>query len=344
MTLSNLTHHSVRLVRPARSPLFARALLAAAGVRCLLAAGAAGARADTTAQPLPLTQAWSDSGLITTDDDWSAVPGIVGYRGDSEAADGVDPATVTDDLSEIVDVNANRSSPDNLFSGGVTEFELADPAVALQGSATADAPHLVARVSTAGRRAITVSYRLRDLDGSADDAVQAVALQYRVGDSGPYANVPAGYVADATTGPGVATQETAIAVTLPSDADDLPLVDVRILTANAAGSDEHVGVDDISIDGDPLPPDTTALGSRTPASSTPTRTVRATPATQMTTATPWPTRATTARCSPTRAKPIRTWPEAATRATPTTTTTASRTRRRPPEAPLASTATRTTTA
>jgi hypothetical protein len=191
MTLSNLTHHSVRLVRPARSPLFARALLAAAGVCCLLAAGAAGARADTTAQPLPLTQAWSDSGLITTDDDWSAVPGIVGYRGDSEAADGVDPATVTDDLSEIVDVNANRSSPDNLFSGGVTEFELADPAVALQGSATADAPHLVARVSTAGRRAITVSYRLRDLDGSADDAVQAVALQYRVGDSGPYANVPA---------------------------------------------------------------------------------------------------------------------------------------------------------
>src|SRR4029077_6288111 len=32
--------------------------------------------------PLPFTQDWSDTGLITADNNWSNVPGIVGYRGD----------------------------------------------------------------------------------------------------------------------------------------------------------------------------------------------------------------------------------------------------------------------
>ena len=42
-------------------------------------------RADSTYQPLasgPFTQNWFDTGLITTNDDWSGVPGIIGYRGD----------------------------------------------------------------------------------------------------------------------------------------------------------------------------------------------------------------------------------------------------------------------
>jgi hypothetical protein len=51
-----------------------------------------------------------------------------------------------------------------------------------------------------------VSYNLRDLDGSIDNAVQPVALQYRVGSTGNFTNLPAGFVADATTGPSLATQ------------------------------------------------------------------------------------------------------------------------------------------
>ncbi|MBK8425636.1 MAG: hypothetical protein IPL27_06455 [Lewinellaceae bacterium] len=35
-----------------------------------------------TAQPLPFSQNWTNTGLITVNDDWSGVPGIQGRRGD----------------------------------------------------------------------------------------------------------------------------------------------------------------------------------------------------------------------------------------------------------------------
>ncbi len=46
---------------------------------------------------------------------------------------------------------------------------------------------------------MTVSFNLRDLDNSANDSVQQpIAVQYRLSDSGAWANVPNGYVADAS--------------------------------------------------------------------------------------------------------------------------------------------------
>ena len=47
---------------------------------CLLAAPAA--YADSVAQTLPFSQDWANAGLITANDNWSGVPGIIGYRGD----------------------------------------------------------------------------------------------------------------------------------------------------------------------------------------------------------------------------------------------------------------------
>ena len=53
------------------------------------------AAANNTAQPLPFTQNWSNAGLITVANNWSAVPGVIGYRGqDLTTAPGVDPQTV----------------------------------------------------------------------------------------------------------------------------------------------------------------------------------------------------------------------------------------------------------
>lgn len=231
----------------------ARTVLAALAALVVVALPAA---ADTTPQPLPLDQSWSDKDLITTDDDWSRVPGIVGYRGDGlTAVDGVDPRTVlVDGETTPVDVIANRSNPGGLATGGVAEFDgLPDPAVALQPSSTADGPHLVLRVDTTGRANVGVSYVVRDLDGSADNAVQPVALQYRLGATGDFSNVPGGFVADATDG-ATATRVTPVSVVLPPDADDRPHVEIRILTTNAVGSDEWVGIDDIHVDGTPLGP------------------------------------------------------------------------------------------
>jgi hypothetical protein len=203
-----------------------------------------------TASPPPLAQSWSDTTLIATDDDWSRVPAIVGYRGDGLATEpGVDPRTVlADGSSTPVDVTANRTDPGAVgLAAGVAEFELPDPVVAIAGSATAGAPHLVIALDTRGRAGIAVRLVLRDIDPSAADAVEPVSLQYRVGAAGDYQNAPGGYVADATTGPAEATARTEVRTVLPAAVDDRELVHLRMITTNAGGRDEWVGIDDIEV-------------------------------------------------------------------------------------------------
>jgi hypothetical protein len=225
---------------------------------------------------LPFAQAWSDTGLVSRDDDWGGVAGVVGHRGDGlTAAAGEDPrSVVADGAGTPVDVNANETDPRAVgLAAGVTEFELPDPVVALQGSATAAAPHLVLSLDTRGRSGLTVRYRLRDIDPtSIANAVQPVALQYRVGAVGEFAVVPGGFVADATTGPGDATLVTPVSAMLPAGVDDKPLVQLRILTTNAAGQDEWVGIDDIEVVASGewcMPPSGPPSGPRAPSPAPP---------------------------------------------------------------------------
>jgi len=237
---------------------------------------------DTTPATLPLQQTWSNTGLITTDDNWNGVPSIIGYRGDDLTTGmGADPQTlVADGAGTPVDVIANQSNPNTLATGGVAEFDgIADPVIALQGSGTSDAPHVVITLNTSGFFNIQVNYDLRDLDGSTDNAVQPVALQYRVGTSGNFTNLAAGFVADATTGPSQANLVTPVSVTLPSTANGQPQVQLRVLIANAVGNDEWVGIDNISITGTPFVPTMAQVslsGRITDASGRPLRNVEVT--------------------------------------------------------------------
>jgi predicted extracellular nuclease len=255
---------STRRTRP--GPARRRSVVAAlTGAFLLSIIPALPVAADTTAQALPFAQDWSDTSLITTDLVWDAVPGVVGYRGDGIASTGTDPQQVTVD-SNVIDVQANETNPNTFTTGGVAEFHIADPVVALQGSGTADAPSVVFNLSTTGLSDIHVAYNLRDIDGSADNAFQQVALQYRVGSSGNFTNVPAGYVADATTGPSAATLVTPVSVTLPAAANDQAVIGIRVITTDATGSDEWVGVDDIAVTGTPIEGDSPpAVEATTPA-------------------------------------------------------------------------------
>jgi len=56
-------------------------LLLVAALALSLAPLAQPAQADNTAQSLPFSQNWSNTGLIATNDDWSGVAGIVGFLG-----------------------------------------------------------------------------------------------------------------------------------------------------------------------------------------------------------------------------------------------------------------------
>ncbi|MGB7068221.1 MAG: VCBS repeat-containing protein [Pyrinomonadaceae bacterium] len=204
---------------------------------------------------MPFSQNWTDAALIADTDNWSGVPGVIGYRGDDlTSATAADPRTILADGSGTpADVNANQANCDTLSTGGVTECEAVNT-VALQGSGTADAPHLVFHINATGKSNVRFACNIRDVDGSADDAIQQVDVQYRLG-TGNYISLTGGYVADATTA-GTATQSTALDLALPADADNKALVEVRVITTNAASSDEWVGVDDVNVtaSGGPVTP------------------------------------------------------------------------------------------
>ena len=223
------------------------------------------ASANNTAQALPFSQNWTDIDQITVRDDWSGVPGVEGFLGQDGTT-----TTAPYDPRTFLTATTDRSVIENqtntaISNGGVAEFEIGtplNPVVGLQGSGAADAPHIVFYLDTTGAANITVSYNLRDIDAN-DNAVQPVALQYRVGSSGSFANVDAAYVADATNGPGLVQPVTPVSAVLPAEANNQPLVQVRVITGNAAGSDEFVGVDDISVVAgpDPEPTPTPTPGS-----------------------------------------------------------------------------------
>jgi len=88
----------------------------------------------------------------------------------------------------------------------------------------------------------------RELD--ADNAAQQIAVQYRIGASGEFINLPSGYIPDASNGSALVTSRT---VSLPSTVNNEAQVQIRIITTNATGSDSLIGIDNISVTSDQAP-------------------------------------------------------------------------------------------
>ena len=213
----------------------------------VLAVGTTNAQTYHSLASSPFSQNWTNIALITANDTWTNVPSIIGYRGDDVTiVTGGSPDTMLRPGTFVINVLANQTAVTST-GGGVGEFELTNPVVGLQGSGTGDAPHLIIYLNTTGRFSITFSCLLRDIDGSADNAVQPIAFQYRIGNTGEFTNIPGTLVADASSGPGLATLETAVSFILPAACNNKAEVQLRIITANATGSDEWIGIDDINV-------------------------------------------------------------------------------------------------
>ncbi|MCY7279823.1 MAG: hypothetical protein LH610_02825, partial [Sphingomonas bacterium] len=196
-------------------------------------------------------QDFSNTGLITTTNDWNGVPSITGYLGDISAASttGVNPTTLTGPAPGAINVTPNTTSG-NPGTGGVYEVTIAgDTMVAFNGSGTADAPSLVLYMNSVGRDLVTIDFDIKDLDAT-DNAIQPVAVQYRTGATGDWINVTGGYLADVTAAG--ATASTHVSLTLPAGAANQATLEVRILTTNAVGNDELVGIDNIAVVSQPL--------------------------------------------------------------------------------------------
>jgi hypothetical protein len=194
-------------------------------------------------------------------------------------------------------VKANQTNPDTLVEGGVAEFEIANPTIALKGSDTAHAPYINVLVSTTGFSNIRFRANVRDLS-TVNDAVQQVAVQYRTDETPgtPFIDIPEAYIADATQG-GTATLVTAIDLILPAAANNVADLEIRVMTVNAVGDDEWIGIDDISVTGmtgGPTPTPTPTPNPTPIPTPTPTPTPVATP-----TPTPTPTPVATPTPTPT---------------------------------------------
>lgn len=225
-----------------------RTLLTCSTLLCALQAVA-----DTAYHTLanaPFAQDWSNTGLITTTDDWSGVPSLEGYRGDNPAVGtGVDPQTVLAFVSSPLNVVANVADASNFSSGGIAEVDAGaditgNPTVAFQGSGTADAPFLLLRLNTTGCTSLQLSYKLRDIDTLETTTAQPVVAQIRSGESGNFANIAGSFVAMANNG-----GETLASLTLPATFENQSQVQIRWLTTNASAVDALIGIDDIAVGG-----------------------------------------------------------------------------------------------
>ena len=200
--------------------------------------------------------------LITSNDNWTGVPSVEGYFGQNlTATHGIDPQTVlgtefaSNHLpSSPTNVAANKGNPSAFNAGGVAEFDRGTYlAIGLQGNVNAN-PYIVFYMNTLNRGSITINYQVQDIDAGSNDSVSPIALQYRVGETGLFTNLPAGYIADVTTG-GTATPPQSKTVVLPSAADNKPQVQIRLITTNAANAsggstpDEWIGVNNVTVTG-----------------------------------------------------------------------------------------------
>ena len=234
---------------PARA---SRVLAAVAVVLSILPPGAS--RADSTAQTLPFSQNWTNIGLITTNDNWSGVPGIIGYSAGraSSPRPALDPQTAA--RTERGARRRRQRQPDEPqylhdgWRGGVRRSRIRS--LRSRVRVRRDAPYHPdsrqhhgaighpRRPTTCGTS--TARRQRRPAGRAAVPRRHDRQLHER-----------AGGVRGRRHARAQRRDHSSLPCTsrCPRRRDNQPLVQIRIITTDAAGSDEWVGIDDISITG-----------------------------------------------------------------------------------------------
>jgi Domain of unknown function (DUF4347)/Bacterial Ig domain len=208
------------------------------------------------------SQKWnSPTTIINSDGDWASVPSIVGYGGGGLAGTaGINPQTLLADGATGATVLANQTTlpSDALVPGGIIEFNgFSNQTIALKGSDAVTAPHLVLYMDATGQHNVRVSFVAKDIDNTAtSNAITPIAVQYRIGNTGDFINLPDGALTDITAQSNDASfiRSARLTVLLPKEVGNQANLQIRIITTNAVGVDEWVGIDDIKVT-------STALGS-----------------------------------------------------------------------------------
>lgn len=191
------------------------------------------------------SQQWNGTSVLTTANKWSLIQSVVGYRSvDTGAATGADPQTLlSSSTTEEVTVNPQTAVPTTTSAAGIYPIDGSIDVVGVKPNGTFLAPNLVFHVNTIDTNDVRVRYTLKHLNTI--DAASKFALQYRIGETGNFINVPEGYVADASTAAGNAT--TTVDVLLPAEVNNQPKLQIRVITADTSENDSWIGIDDIII-------------------------------------------------------------------------------------------------
>jgi Secretion system C-terminal sorting domain len=217
---------------------------------------------------------WSNPNLIANHNDWSNVPFMKGFSGNGLTLSlDVNPRTVTTDgTTTSSNILANQTNPNTLNADGFAEFEFfSNPTIAMRASNTASAPFLMFYIST-----LTVppdffpgiSFTLIDIDNTANNAVQKISVQYRIGETGLFTPITPesfttinsnldyfrGYNADVSYGPFLSGHRSRCEYMFPFALLYQPKVQIRIVSTNASGGNEWIGIDDIGLGGAGLLP------------------------------------------------------------------------------------------
>jgi len=212
--------------------------------------------AQISFQTLPYQQNWSSAtATLGTNNYWPPSMGVMGFASNKELTMGTDPQTLlTEDGS--ANLLANQTDPATTDPSinttfGVAEFQIADPVIALCPNPDRDTPSLVFYLNSttiSSTSLIKLSYTLRDIDDSARNTVQPIAVQYRVGSVGSFTNIPEAFVADATVGPNL-TQSVDYNVVLPAECSNQAKLYIRFITAYVSDhADEWVGIDNVKLE------------------------------------------------------------------------------------------------
>ncbi|MBN8920273.1 MAG: Hint domain-containing protein [Rhizobiales bacterium] len=198
-----------------------------------------------------LVQNWSQASLLSGADDWSGVPSIQGFSNVQFGSGvGTDARafvfdSVNADIATNIFTSPSQFSTETGTNGGVAEFQDFG-IVGLGAGGAASVPNLVLYLDTTDMSApVTLNFDVQDLDSTSNDAVQQLNVQYRIGDTGNWTNLPDGYFADVTQPD--ATPTTHVSLTLPTDVLGHAQLQVRIMTADANGNDEWIGIDNIVV-------------------------------------------------------------------------------------------------
>ncbi|MFT3785152.1 MAG: Calx-beta domain-containing protein [Tepidisphaeraceae bacterium] len=208
-------------------------------------------------------QNWESSDLVGGTTWTSTYANAIGYAATTTAVADPQLNTNPSNTSSAVFVATVSPGPvgSGVSAGGLHRLTFASSvgtgagtgtkSIGFQGSGTAHSPHVIFFINSSGVNNVAVDFDLIDVDNEGSTtagAAQSFAVQYRIGDSGTWANVPAGYVANAanftTNTVGQTTHVTAV---LPSDAGNKADLQVRVVGTNSAGNDQMVALDNVVI-------------------------------------------------------------------------------------------------